>query len=410
MLHEEALKNLSSDLYSEQIKPAIAYYCEFWTELPNMGMNESRRMKTSYIAAVVLILLLMTTSVSIFSSARLFASADQSSNLSPTDDAYVVADLNDPSDLEGLRTLKTSNLNFLKIWYAWENITSPVTGNLTLVKIVSLAFLKFNLGSLNVKNISSAQLMLYASTVSLTGASRLLDAYLVTNNTWTQQNLDFDNNPGFDNNTYAYTSVSSANQWYSFDVTQMARQQLTSGELSIAITFSLLFEGNEEQVVFNSTRAPVNLQPKLVVTYPGSGALGSIVSFVSTSPGIFIVPVAIAAGGAGGIILYVETRRKGSISRGPRKSPKPSTTEAEVEEGAGPEAVLAATSVAPAGGAKGGSSSLEGLQCPNCGKSVQADFSLCPFCGTQLPRKCVKCGKEVRSDFALCPYCGTKLN
>jgi len=50
-----------------------------------------------------------------------------------------------------------------------------------------------------------------------------------------------------------------------------------------------------------------------------------------------------------------------------------------------------------------------GNPCPSCGKPVQADFRVCPYCTHNLMAKtCSKCGKELQPDFALCPYCGEK--
>ncbi|MBQ7880022.1 MAG: leucine-rich repeat protein [Clostridia bacterium] len=46
--------------------------------------------------------------------------------------------------------------------------------------------------------------------------------------------------------------------------------------------------------------------------------------------------------------------------------------------------------------------------CSHCGKTIDSEFKLCPYCGTEL-NKCPSCGKDVNKDFQLCPYCGTAL-
>jgi len=48
--------------------------------------------------------------------------------------------------------------------------------------------------------------------------------------------------------------------------------------------------------------------------------------------------------------------------------------------------------------------------CPKCGSPVEADFVLCPRCGTQLKRSCSSCHKAVNVDWIACPYCGTDLS
>jgi RNA polymerase subunit RPABC4/transcription elongation factor Spt4/uncharacterized membrane protein len=47
--------------------------------------------------------------------------------------------------------------------------------------------------------------------------------------------------------------------------------------------------------------------------------------------------------------------------------------------------------------------------CPYCGRGIQADFVVCPFCGKSTKSICPKCGKQVQKDFVACPYCGTAL-
>jgi len=47
--------------------------------------------------------------------------------------------------------------------------------------------------------------------------------------------------------------------------------------------------------------------------------------------------------------------------------------------------------------------------CPNCGGPIEADFILCPRCGTPLKRSCPSCHRAVNVDWAICPYCGSTL-
>lgn len=46
------------------------------------------------------------------------------------------------------------------------------------------------------------------------------------------------------------------------------------------------------------------------------------------------------------------------------------------------------------------------MECKNCGKPLQEDFNVCPYCGTVQKIICRKCGEELEEDFINCPYCG----
>jgi hypothetical protein len=54
-------------------------------------------------------------------------------------------------------------------------------------------------------------------------------------------------------------------------------------------------------------------------------------------------------------------------------------------------------------------------KCAQCGKPLQADWTVCAFCGTPVTpiveeRKCAECGKPAQPDWTTCPYCGTPLS
>ena len=61
--------------------------------------------------------------------------------------------------------------------------------------------------------------------------------------------------------------------------------------------------------------------------------------------------------------------------------------------------------------------------CKNCGKELEGDYKICPYCGvkieneiqTEKPEKreenmriCQFCGKQINADFKICPYCADK--
>jgi len=50
-----------------------------------------------------------------------------------------------------------------------------------------------------------------------------------------------------------------------------------------------------------------------------------------------------------------------------------------------------------------------GAQCPKCKAVVEADWSLCPECGTRLPKFCATCGTKIEENETACCKCGTKM-
>jgi len=47
--------------------------------------------------------------------------------------------------------------------------------------------------------------------------------------------------------------------------------------------------------------------------------------------------------------------------------------------------------------------------CHGCGKPIQPDFKVCPYCGTSVKMFCSSCWRELQDDFRICPYCGTPI-
>jgi RNA polymerase subunit RPABC4/transcription elongation factor Spt4 len=48
--------------------------------------------------------------------------------------------------------------------------------------------------------------------------------------------------------------------------------------------------------------------------------------------------------------------------------------------------------------------------CAKCGRSLQSDFSNCPYCGESVSMKCQKCGQAIAPDWKVCPHCAAPLN
>lgn len=354
-------------------------------------------------AGAVFILAVLALSMMVVTPAR----ATSTERLKPTDSAYVVADLNDNgTDKLGLKSLNTGNLNITKVWYAWNltiiNRTSGKVAGYVPVKIVSLAYMKFDLSGLHPGDITNATLNLYSINSNMTGASRFLVAYQVDNNGWSQSTLDFYNAPNFNRNVNSSASVTNGVKgWYKFDLTKMA-QGKAGGQLSIMITFLILYQHNEEQVVFDSPRATSNQPYLLVAGNVPTGAFSSLGGFFTAPlsasfpvpPGILLIIVIVVAG----VAYYFYRKRKPSIPKPEKvKEPKP-------KEKQKPPPSTAAAPTAPQALALG-------AKCPNCGEKVESDFKLCPKCGQELTEKvCGSCGRTMKMEFKVCPYCGNNAS
>jgi CheY-like chemotaxis protein len=50
------------------------------------------------------------------------------------------------------------------------------------------------------------------------------------------------------------------------------------------------------------------------------------------------------------------------------------------------------------------------FHCPGCGKTIDPNFSICPFCRYELRIQCPGCGNELNPEWTHCPHCRTTLN
>jgi len=50
-----------------------------------------------------------------------------------------------------------------------------------------------------------------------------------------------------------------------------------------------------------------------------------------------------------------------------------------------------------------------GAHCPKCKSVVEADWTLCPDCGTRLPKYCAKCNTKIMENETSCSKCGNKI-
>lgn len=55
------------------------------------------------------------------------------------------------------------------------------------------------------------------------------------------------------------------------------------------------------------------------------------------------------------------------------------------------------------------SSSAKKSACYQCGKQVENDYSICPFCKAELTMHCRGCDKVLSTEWNSCPYCGQEV-
>ncbi|MGD0834398.1 MAG: zinc ribbon domain-containing protein [Candidatus Dormibacteria bacterium] len=47
--------------------------------------------------------------------------------------------------------------------------------------------------------------------------------------------------------------------------------------------------------------------------------------------------------------------------------------------------------------------------CPTCGRDLEEDFVMCPYCRTQFARRCAACEHTLRLGWPVCPFCGAEV-
>ena len=53
--------------------------------------------------------------------------------------------------------------------------------------------------------------------------------------------------------------------------------------------------------------------------------------------------------------------------------------------------------------------SAAGRACLKCGKSIQADYWICPYCGHAQDLNCPQCRQSISADWRVCPHCEQPL-
>ena len=47
--------------------------------------------------------------------------------------------------------------------------------------------------------------------------------------------------------------------------------------------------------------------------------------------------------------------------------------------------------------------------CPACGREIEKDFVICPYCRTHFGRRCQSCHRWLRLGWRVCPYCAEEV-
>ena len=135
-------------------------------------------------------------------------------------------------------------------------------------------FLKFDISTISV-NISSATLRLNGRLSNTQTPSLAVEVHNVTNTTWLENTITWNNKPAAQAAILATANVNSTtNQYYEWNVTQQIIDARTAG--SNFVTLKLLnTNSSNNQVIFNSKEAASN-RPQLVITDAGSPLTRSV--------------------------------------------------------------------------------------------------------------------------------------
>jgi len=275
---------------------------------------------------------------------------DDSVVLNASEDSYVVADVSTTDDPQGLRDKNFGGLDFLKIWYANQVQSTE--------QVVSVGLVKFDLSSLNNREIRSASLQLFAQRADLMQPVRLVDVS-VAQGQWTASDVTFNKLPQIANPPLASAAIYGANVWYSWDVTPAAVAKTTDNTVSYAIGLRTLETKGEEQVVFASTSAGRNA-PRLLVTMAPVAA--SIPPYFIAA-GIVVAAILAFAGG----LLLGRTRRTRRAAAVP----------------------MATVSTQPVAAARVDEADAV-IECPTCRRQIPASAEICPRCGSRVGEPLVR--------------------
>ena len=167
-------------------------------------------------------------------------------NLTPTDDAFVIANLSVPPDQDKFRQLNTADFKFIQVSYGIN-----ATGNEQ--NYISIPFLKFNLNDVQSDNLVSAILKATPFEVSHYSPS-YIDLFYYPDNDWSESEISF-NSVTLENATIIQNSPSIFDGiTYQWDLTDSVKKN-TGSEYTIAMMFHDSYQNVEEIASFYSSEA-----------------------------------------------------------------------------------------------------------------------------------------------------------
>jgi len=281
-----------------------------------------------------------------------WAQQEKTIRLEPTDDAFVAVDLNDPQDEDGLQQLHTGDLEFLKLWYAWN-----VTENQE--RITTVVYLKFDLTEVDPEEVEGAELNMQSYITRITNVSRGVDIVKVPSNDWNETAITFQDRPLYPANAPASSRVSIVNNWHSWDLTESVKESAGS-ELSVAMGFGNIYQNTEELLTFyskesaNKTNVPyleiALAQPVIAQQKIDQTTFSDSDEYLPIIGGV----IAVIVGGGAAAAFLMFRKRTGSVSR---PSGKPPTVQTDTK-----------------------------AKCFSCGGIIPRGLFACPLCGKN-PRK-----------------------
>ena len=207
--------------------------------------------KIFYIISLVLVLLL---------SYETFGEQSTTVKISPTDDAYVVANLNDKIDISSLKQTNTGSDEFIHMISAL-NITENQS------TVVSVAYLKFDLSEYETESIQDATLYMFASDVKLDNSPKNIALIFVDDDNWNESEITYLQRPFFSTTIDAISVISEPGKWYSWDITEVVRNNNDS-ELSLALTFETGKDFTSDLATFYSKESDITENtPYLEIKY-----------------------------------------------------------------------------------------------------------------------------------------------
>ncbi|MGQ0376385.1 MAG: DNRLRE domain-containing protein, partial [Nitrososphaerota archaeon] len=227
--------------------------------------------------ANILLGIIILTNFVLLSSYEIFGEQPTTVKISPTDDAHVLADLNDPVDKNGLMQINTGNQEAIELLSSW-NVTENQNA------FVTIGYLKFDLTKQNINKLEKAELKMLTKDVVLSETPKNVVLLHASNNNWKESDITYLKRPTFSTTITSSTEISTINTWYSWDVTELIRQNPAS-ELSVALIFETGRDNTQDYVSFyskeasNSGLAPfleLTFVPESEFTFVDSAELGNI--------------------------------------------------------------------------------------------------------------------------------------